>query len=154
MKKNLFFLITALLLFSSCKQSQRPIDRDQITLLTKAANDASLSGHIEKDLEKIVGVYTEDAIVLPPGGVPSISGINAIREYYKKSLESPGKTLSITTEHIRYDVIDDKNVTELGSYVIRYQPSDTTSVLELKGEMLIVWKNIGGNWKIYLDMWH
>ena len=151
MKQTIVFLI-AIILFS-CKSQNKP-NKDQIFKLTKAANDESLKGHIEKNIEKIAAVYSNDAIVLPPGGVNPIVGIDSIKSYYTKGLAGTGRSIEISTENIRYDVLDENNATELGKYSIKYKASDTSTITTFKGEMLIVWKKINSRWKIYLDMWH
>jgi ketosteroid isomerase-like protein len=153
MKQVTILLLYATFLFSCNSAKQNP-NKDEIYKLTKAANDASLQGHIEKNIDKITTVYTADAIVLPPGGEKPVVGIDSIKSYYKKGLEGVGRSTAITTENIRYDMADENNATELGKYVIKYKASDTSSITEFKGEMLIVWKKVDGQWKIYLDMWH
>lgn len=153
MKKTISFILLAVLVISCATETART-SRDEIYKLTKQANDESLKGHLEKNADKITAVYHPDAIVLPPGGVAPLIGIDSIKTYYARSVQGSGKTLDITTENIRYDVSDENNAVELGKYVIRYQSSDTSTVTEFKGEMLIVWKKIEGKWKIYLDMWH
>lgn len=139
------------ILFLSCDQEN---DKEQIYALTKAANDASLKGHLEKNAGKITAVYTNDAVILPPGGIKPVMGIDSIRSYYEKGFAGTGSIVVIKTENIRYDVVDENNATELGSYVIQYKDSGSSNIKEFKGEMLIVWKKVNGEWKIYLDMWH
>jgi ketosteroid isomerase-like protein len=151
MKKIVFAFI---IISCSCNQNTKNINKEDIFKQTKAANDESLKGHIEKNADKIIAVYTKDAVVLPPGGISPIISIDSIKTYYKKGLEGTGRSIEIKTDNIRYDVIDENNATELGKYLIKYKASDTSAISEFKGEMLIVWKKIDGKWKIYLDMWH
>lgn len=153
MKCLITMLLTTTVILSCNTSIQKP-GKNEIFKQTKAANDASLQGHLEKNADKITAVYTDDAIVLPPGGKKPIIGIDSIKAYYKKGLEGTGQTTAITTENIRYDVADGNNATELGKYAIKYKASDTSAITEFKGEMLIVWKKIDGQWKINLDMWH
>jgi ketosteroid isomerase-like protein len=146
------FFTTAI--FMACSNQKSELNKAEIMALTKKANDASLQGHLEKNTEKIVAVYTNDAIVMPPGGAKPIIGIESIRAYYTKQMQGTGRSTYIQTTDIRYDVIDEFNTTQVGSYNIKFKNSDTSTVTEFKGEMLIVWKKIDGQWKIYLDMWH
>lgn len=141
-------------MMSSCNERIKRLNKDEFFQQTKMVNDTSLQGHIEKNVRKIISAYSNDAIVLPPGGIKPIEGMENIRAYYQNSVNGEGRTVEISTSNIRYDVIDENNATELGSYVIRYQPNDTPALTEIKGEMLIVWKRVEGKWKIYLDMWH
>lgn len=150
MKKKLL-IVMVMLMIGSC--STNP-NKEEVYNQTKEANDASLDGHIRKDVNAIVSVYTEDAVILPPGGLKPVYGIDSIKNYYTKSLMAPGKTMEIGTETTLFDVIDNNNATQIGNYVIKHQASDSSVVTEFRGEMLIVWKRIQGEWKIYLDMWH
>ncbi|MCW5922875.1 MAG: nuclear transport factor 2 family protein [Saprospiraceae bacterium] len=152
--KKTHYLILALSTLFACQPPLSQPNKEEVFKLTKAANDASLQGHIEKNADKIIAVYTEDAVVLPPNGVKPIIGLDSIKRYYQNSLKGEGKSIEITTENLRFDVIDQNNATELGKYNIKYQASDTSAVTVFKGEMLIVWKKQNGQWKIYLDMWH
>ena len=149
--KNLLLLL-ALITFGAC---QKPgIDKDEIMKLTKQVNDSSLDGHLHKNADEVIRAYTPDAVILPPGGVKPIIGIENIRKYYEWSFAGPGRSLNILTETIRFDVVSENDATQLGSYNIQFQPSDTSKVAMITGEMLIVWKRVNNEWKIYLDMWH
>ena len=149
--KNLLSLL-ALLTISACQKPS--FDKNEIMSLTKQVNDSSLEGHLHKNADEVVRAYTHDAVILPPGGVKPIAGIENIREYYEQSFAGPGRSVEISTETIRFDVASENDATQLGSYVIHYQPSDTSKAISISGEMLIVWKRVDNEWKIYLDMWH
>jgi len=155
MKYPYFSFVCALFfLFSACRETPALPDKQAIFQQTKAANDASLQGHIEKDAAKISRVYTDDAILLPPGGAAPIVGKSAIEAHYAKGVAAPGNTLKIETENIHYEVIDEDNAQEVGRYSILFQADSTQKPIEIKGEMLIAWRRVGGVWKIKLDMWH
>ncbi|MDX1941409.1 MAG: nuclear transport factor 2 family protein [Saprospiraceae bacterium] len=150
--KELIF-INLIIIFISCNSSN-PIDKEATFRQTKAANDISLQGHIEKNAAKIYAIYSDNAILLPPGGVAPIQGKQAIQEYYNNSLKSPGSTLDITTENIHYEVIDENHAQEVGRYNIIYKADTAQVITEIKGYMLINWEKVNGEWKIKIDMWH
>ncbi|HYF31568.1 MAG TPA: nuclear transport factor 2 family protein [Chitinophagaceae bacterium] len=152
---NYFFVaLMMLFLLPACSERKQAPDKSEIYRLTKAANDQSLQGHIEENPEKVTAVYTNDAIVLPPGGAAPLIGIDSIRAYYQRGIAAPGKTVAVTTDSLSFDVIDENNATQVGNYSLQYKSSDTAAAQEFKGQMLIVWKRVNGEWKIYLDMWH
>jgi ketosteroid isomerase-like protein len=99
--RNLLIIWLMLTFFSTVSAQ----DKNKVFKQTKAANDASLQGHVERNVDKIIAVYTDDAIILPPGGVQPIQGIKAIRDYYTKGIEA-GRVLSVTTENLSYELID------------------------------------------------
>lgn len=143
----------AILFAHACKSVPAP-DPAAVFLLTKAANDASLRGHIEKNAAMIAAVYARDAVILPPGGAAPVSGLEAIRAHYETAMKGPGSSLKIDTENIRFEVIDQDNATELGRYSILYRAAPNAEPTLIKGEMLIIWKREDGQWKIRYDMWH
>jgi ketosteroid isomerase-like protein len=144
-------LVTFLLLVLGTVSAQ---NKAKIFQQTKAANDSSLQGHIEQNVDKICDVYADDAIVLPPNGVEPIRGAKAIRGYYLEGFKG-GKVLKATTENISYEIIDSKHAVEVGRYVLVYKANNAEKEIEIKGTMLIQWgKNKKGEWKIKLDMWH
>lgn len=129
-------------------------DKDAIFKLTKAANDASLQGHVERNVERIVAVYTDDATLLPPPGGEPIMGIRSIRDYYTKGMRG-GRVLKVDTENISYEIVGTGHAIETGRYTLHYKADDAEKETVIKGQMLIVWKkNKNGEWKIKYDMWH
>ncbi|MCK8479782.1 YybH family protein [Psychroserpens algicola] len=134
--------------------SQVSSNSNEIFKLTKKANDFSLNGHINKDANQIISVYSENTILLPPGEKEPIKGLEAIKKFYLKGFEY-GSSLKITTENISYTVINNSHANEVGKYYIVYQPENSNKQIELNGYMLITWKkNSKGEWKIEYDMWH
>lgn len=128
--------------------------KEEVFKMTKNANDSSLQGHVERNVDKIVGVYTEDAIILPPGGVDPLQGIKAIREYYVKGFDG-GKVLKAETENISFDLVGNKGAVEVGRYTLLFLATGSEKPVEIKGTMLIIWERTKDRkWKIKRDMWH
>lgn len=128
--------------------------RESVFEATKAVNDASLRGHVERDVEKIVAAYAPDAIVLPPGGVEPLRGLAAIRDYYAKGFDG-GRVLRVTTENLSFEALDARRAVEVGRYTMLYRAAGADRDTVIKGTMVIQWeKNKRGEWKIKLDMWH
>lgn len=154
MKKIIFSSALFILLSPIAMAQKHKTVAQDIYLQTKAANDASLQGHIEKNADKICAVYTEDAIILPPNTAVPIQGKKSIYDYYIEGFKT-GTSLKISTTNISYEVIDKNHAHEVGVYSILYKANDSDQEVEIKGKMLIVWeRNKKGEWKIKLDMWH
>jgi hypothetical protein len=129
------------------------VKKAEIFAQTKAANDLSLQGHIEKNASKITEVYTDDAMILPPGLPAPIRDKKEIFKYYVNGFSS-GTSLRITTDTLRYDVIDENHAIEVGIYTILYETNGAKDLSEIKGTMLIFWERQKGAWRIKADMWH
>lgn len=154
MKPIAFVLVLSGLIFNKVTAQEKQMNKEKIFKETKAANDASLQGHLEKNVTKISQVYADDAILLPPGTTEPIRGKEAIIRYYMEGLKN-GSSLAITTENIAYEVIDERHANEVGHYTILYRANGSDKDIEIKGTMLICWeKNAKNEWKIKFDMWH
>jgi uncharacterized protein (TIGR02246 family) len=95
-----------------------------------------------KDVDTVLALYADDAIVLPPGAAP-VTGRNAIREFYKQYYADPSQLL-------------DEQFTNT-SLVVRGDLAIDTA--EYSGEIdrgknLVVWKrHKDGSWRLFRDMW-
>lgn len=153
--KNVLVAFSFLLLLTSCsEQRTHTVNKDEIFRQTKAVNDASLMGHVQKDAARITAAYAQDAIVFPPGGAEPVIGKAAIDSYYVRGVAGADSVLGVSTSNIYFDVTDENNAVEAGRYTMSYKPAGADKAVEIKGTMLIVWIKIGGLWKIQLDMWH
>ena len=142
-KESFVPFVFLLLIIAISSRAQPSANRNEIMQLTKKANDHSLEGYVKKDARQIVSVYTKGALLFPPGG-KVISGNNEILKYYQDALEGDGRSVKIDTNTISFDVIDDNNAVQSGSYTIYYKATPSSEVSEIKGTMLIVWKKIDG----------
>lgn len=154
MKQIVYVFLLSGLIFNKVTAQEKQMNKEKIFKETKTANDASLQGHLEKNVTKICQVYADDAILLPPGAPEPIQGKEGIIRYYTEGLKN-GSSLAITTENIAYEVIDERHANEVGRYTILYRANGSDKGVEIKGTMLICWeKNVKNEWKIKFDMWH
>lgn len=71
----------------SCgSERRRPIEDDQ-TASVRSVIARIIRADNAGDLEAVVGLYAEDAILLPPGDAP-IRGLSAIREHYARIFDA------------------------------------------------------------------
>jgi ketosteroid isomerase-like protein len=152
-KKFYWFALGISVTLTACS-TQQIINKEKIAAQTKAANDASLQGHMDKNADKICEVYSENAIILPPGGIRPIESKSAIKNYYMAGFNG-GSVLGISTRDRKLDIIDDSNAYEIGHYTIHYKADTALHPIDITGTMLIIWKKTrDGKWKIKYDMWH
>ena len=95
------------------------------------------------DPASIAACYTEDAQILTASMSP-VRGRAAIESLFKFT-RGPGHTLEFQTEDL--DVQGDTAI-EIGAYVRRDGNGSTVD----RGRYVVVWKWIGGEWKIHRDM--
>jgi len=105
--------------------------------------------YMNGDIDKLTLCYTTDGKIFP-NGTKIISGHEAIER--KWTLPEGVKILhhKITPEEIR--IVDDYAY-DYGYYAGATQVQDG-SESTWQGKYVIVWKKIGGEWKIFLDIWN
>ncbi len=101
-----------------------------------------------KQLEKVVEIYAEDAVYLPPHH-DAVHGRQAIREYLKGPLDHGATDL-------RFEVTYIKQSGDLAYDVGRYSmtvPQSDGSKRPDRGKYLAVWRREKGSWKLVADSW-
>jgi uncharacterized protein (TIGR02246 family) len=103
-----------------------------------------------KDLDKIVGVYTDDAVYFVNNGA-LVKGKDNIKMSWQPMLGSPGTTLSWTTSYIEVARSGDLAY-EYGTYSLVTEAKKGKPTEE-KGKYVTVWrKQPDGSWKVAADI--
>ncbi len=105
-----------------------------------------------KDVERMLGLYTDDASLYPPN-LAIVTGKEAIRTYYSQLVESPGFVTSLETTNV--------GISSAGDLAYSAGTSETT-VNDAQGnpftereKWVTIWKKQpGGTWKSVLDIWN
>lgn len=99
----------------------------------------------DQDLEGLVKMYGEDAIVLAPG-LDMIKGKKAINKYWKEAFASGIRKTELQS-------VDVERFGDLAVDVGTYKMFDTDHQVLDEGQYLITWKHVGGDWVIHRDTW-
>jgi uncharacterized protein (TIGR02246 family) len=99
------------------------------------------------DAQAIAQIYAEDARILPPGA-EMVEGRDAIQGYWKAAVET-FTDAKLTTTDIK--PLGDSYAREIGSF-----SSKTTgdNPQEITGKYIIIWQQVGEDWKISDDIWN
>jgi uncharacterized protein (TIGR02246 family) len=129
-----------------------------LTLLTFAA-EAQDKSEIEKlnarfaelfnkgDAAGVAALYTEDAVVLPPGaGI--LKGKNDIEAFWKKAAETLGEA-KLTTVDVK--PLGPAAARETGHFSLK---TKSTPSQEIVGKYVVVWEKVGTDWKLSADIWN
>ena len=95
------------------------------------------------DPASIAACYTEDAQILTASMSP-VRGRAAIESVFKFT-RRPGHTLEFQTEDLD---VQGGTAIEIGAYVRKETGGATVD----RGRYIVIWKRIGGEWKIHRDM--
>lgn len=127
----------------------KPIAPDNVEAIIRKTGEEWARHWNAKELDKLVEVYTADAVYLPPHHA-AVHGRDAIREFLKGPLQH-GVT------DLKFEVTYIKREGELAYDVGRYSmsvPQEGGGSKQDRGKYLTVWKRPpGGEWKIVADAW-
>lgn len=130
--------------------------RDTRAADERAIRDASdvdwLKAAQEKDVERVLSFYADDASVCPPNARIA-TGKEAIRALWSQLLGSPGFTVNWKTGKVEVSTAGDLAY-QLGTYEITVTGPKSKPLTD-RGKYVAVWKKqADGQWKVVLDIWN
>ncbi len=97
----------------------------------------------------LAALYAEDAQVLPPG-MDAVSGRAAITALWQSFIDAgfTGVKLEVVEVH------EVHGMGEMAGEVGRYELTDADGAVADRGKYIVLWKKVGGEWKLYRDIWN
>lgn len=151
--KSLFLLFVTLALVTACSEPQKPAAKDPETFNISEAktqidaeNKVYGARFMQNDSNYYKDRYMADASVLGPNE-PAITGREAIRKYFYND----GKNNEITI------LIQSVSIYGSASLVVEegiYDFPDGKGRSIDKGKFIALWKQEGGKWKIFREIWN
>ena len=122
---------------------------DQAAL--RAADDSFERAYHSGDLETVVALYAQDAVLLPDGA-PAVRGREAIREYYRPAVAAERKAGGS-----KPGILSDRAVGVSGD--IGWSSGENTIVgaggaIAWRGKFLSVSRKVDGRWLYIRDTWN
>ena len=97
------------------------------------------------NINKIAEFYSENGLLLP-AGFDFVKGKNDIKEFWQSAID-------MGIKYIKIDIIEieehDDTAIEMSNYIL----SDSNNEVIDEGKGIVIWKNIGDNWKMHRDIW-
>jgi ketosteroid isomerase-like protein len=144
-----FTLLALAFCLSTAIQAQTYIGKDKdIQIILKNIKTFS-QYYMDGDIKSLTACYTTDGKIFP-GGSDIIEGLEAIEQ--KWALPEGVKILlhKVTPSEIR--------IVKNYAYDYGYYEGETLKAngekVSWKGKYVIVWRKVGKEWKIYLDIWN
>lgn len=94
----------------------------------------------------VAELYTEDGQLLPPNSEP-ISGRAAIAEFWQNAIDT-----GLTGVKLKGSEVEGSG--DVASEVGRYSLTDAEGNSLDQGKYIVLWKNVGGEWKLHRDIWN
>ena len=126
-----------------------PTASNQAAALLQADRDWAAMAVDGGDVEKLISVWTDDAIVYPPGQ-PPVRGKAAIRAFVKASLAIPGFQITWVPREAAVSADATLGYT-LGENTMTV-PGPNGKMVTLRGDYTTVWRREGGVWRCVIDM--
>jgi uncharacterized protein (TIGR02246 family) len=116
----------------------------------RVATDRWLGLIRQKDAAAIAALYTEDGALMPPN-MPLAQGRAAIEQGWRNMMATPGFDLTFAPEQIVVAAAGDMAL-DRGTY--RFTATGPTGPATETGKYVVVWRNVGGEWKAAADIFN
>ncbi len=137
------FAVALLIAAPSTLSAQEHVDA---TAAITAASEAFDAAYNAADAAAISAMYTNDAVVYPPGG-EAIEGMEAISAWFAGGLVEGGPTLDLQTGDV---FAIEGAALETGSYVMT--GADGSHIDH--GNYMVAWSHTEDGWRMARDMWN
>jgi uncharacterized protein (TIGR02246 family) len=114
-----------------------------------AANAKFVAAFNKGDAAGVAQFYTEQATALPPGA-PMAKGRVAIQGFWQGAIQAGYKNLSLKA--LRVDQFGNA-AREIGQFTLD-APNPQQQVTHVEGKYVVLWRRIGGSWKLDTDIWN
>lgn len=120
---------------------------EEVTAAIEAASDAFAEAFNAGDAEAVAAMYTEDAVILPPGK-EAIEGRAAIQTDLEADFANmEGMVMTFETTEVQ---AAHGHALEVGGYTL--EGADGSHLDH--GKFIAVWKNTDDGWKMTRDIWN
>lgn len=112
----------------------------------QAADRAFETNFDRQDAAGMAGLYTEDGQLLPPGS-DVVSGHDDIATFWQGVFDA-----GVATARLETVEVDDLGATaiEVGRFTLGDGDGNTVD----EGSFVVVWKDVGGEWRLHRDIWN
>ena len=151
MKKFLVSLLGVVSLAAAGCSTAKPGEefglKDQATI--RERTDAFVKAFNEKNVDKVLGVYAENSVFMPPNQ-PIIRGKDALRTFYDDQLKSGATNLRLNIGEVSGH---GPLAYESGSYEMEVKPGSGAASRD-RGKYLFLLRRIGDAWRFEYTMWN
>jgi uncharacterized protein (TIGR02246 family) len=111
-----------------------------------AANQRFMSAFASQDAAAVAALYTEDALLLPPG-TDILSGRTAIQGFWQAVMNSGVRGVTLETVELEHY---GQALQEIGRYTL----TGTGGQVLDRGKYVVIWRHEGSEWLIHRDIFN
>ena len=135
-----------IILFGVCLcAATAALAQDQATIAK--LNNAWTAAFNKGDAQAVAAMYAEDAYVLPPGS-DIVKGRAAIEVFWRQAAQQMGDAKLTTLDVLP---LGRNAAREIGTVTLKTKSQPPQEVV---GKYAVVWRKIGGHWKLATDIWN
>ena len=110
-------------------------------------NDAFTAAFAKGDAAALAAMYAEDATLLP-AGAEMVKGRPGIQAFWGEAVKGLASAKLTTLEVLP---LGPEHAEEIGTFALqtRAQPPQT-----MTGKYVVIWRKVGGDWKLATDIWN
>lgn len=116
----------------------------------QAAQDRLAAAVAARDPKQAAALYTDDARLIPQGA-PACNDGDAIAAFFAGAFANGIVAARFTSGEVEGD---DAQATEIGRYELFAGLPNGERVLAAEGRYLVVWRKLGGQWRMHRDMFN
>ncbi len=146
--RMIYVTLTSVLL-GACVPPSVDVEAEQASL--RAAADAYHEAGQTTDIDGLVGLYTDDGLMLPPNAADE-AGLQSVRNYVTAFTQLPGFSIRFDNVRVGVAASGDMGYT-LADTIIIVDGSDGDPV-EDRVRDFHLWKKQDGEWKVAIDIWN
>ena len=143
-----YFIVAIVFLTANANAQQTDVD---VRAAISAQNEKYEQGFLERDIEKIVSVHTEDVIVYAPNR-PVYRGHMGVRQMVGEDFAATDTyTLDLITKEL--EVYGDTAI-DTGEYIANLTLKDGATIIDM-GNYIVIWKRqADGTWLYSKDIFN
>ena len=135
-----------IMLFGVCLSvATAALAQDKATI--EKLNDAWTAAFNKGDARAVAAMYAEDAYVPPPGS-DIVKGRAAIEAFWRQAAQQMGDAKLTTLDVLP---LGRNAAREIGTVSLKTKSQPPQ---EIVGKYAVVWRKIGGQWKLATDIWN